>query len=214
MSCRTAAQGGHVQRCEAGHIVGVWFNSCWHRYCPRCKALKNERWLNQQREKLLACAHRHVLFTLPGELRVLFRLNEALFTDALFDAVRDTMLTLPSSLSAAALNNELSRLSQLDWNVRVGERYGHGVGVATYLARYLNGGALRDSQLRRVGDEDIAFSYTGHRANSDGPRRQTLRLTPAQFIARYLAHVPQQRRRMLRCAGLYAGGAPVCQDTP
>ena len=94
MSCRTAAQGGHVQRCEAGHIVGVWFNSCWHRYCPRCKALKNERWLNQQREKLLACAHRHVVFTMPSELRVLSRLNEALFTDALFDAVRDTMLTL------------------------------------------------------------------------------------------------------------------------
>ena len=31
---------------------------------------------------------------MPSELRVLSRLNEALFTDALFDAVRDTMLTL------------------------------------------------------------------------------------------------------------------------
>ena len=289
MSCRTAALGGHVQRCEAGHIVGVWFNLCRHRYCPRCNALKNERWPNQQREKLLGCAHRHVVFTIPSELRVLFRLNEALFTDALFDAVRDTMLilvrderhvggppgmmlarhtwsramalhphihclvsegglsssgdwvspkrrcflpakvvmtlcrgkllhrlrtllgegelTLRSSLSAGALNKELYRLSQLAWNVRVGERYGHGVGVATYLAHYLNGGALRDSQLRRVGGEDIAFSYTGHRANSAGPRRQTMRLTPAQFIARYLAHVPPQRRRMLRCDGLCAGGA-------
>ena len=94
MSCRTAALGGHVQRCEAGHLVGVWFNSCRHRNCPRCNALKNERWLKQQREKLLACAHRPVVFTMPSELRVLFRWNEALFTDALFDAVRDTMLTL------------------------------------------------------------------------------------------------------------------------
>jgi hypothetical protein len=119
----------------------------------------------------------------------------------------DDELTLLNSLSAAALNKELYRLSQLDWNVRVGERYGHGVGVAAYLARYLNGGALRDSQLRRVGGEDIAFSYTTHRANSDCARRQTMRLTPAQFIARYLAHMPQQRRRVLRCAGLYAGGA-------
>lgn len=294
MHCRTATLGGHVQRCEAGHIVGVWFNSCRHRHCPRCNALKNERWLERQREKLLACAHRHVVFTIPSELRVVFRLNEALFTDAMFDAVRETMLTLvrdeqhvggtpglmlarhtwsrslalhphihclvsegalskdgcwvapkrrcflparvvmslyrgkllhrlralleegelelPQTTSARGLRAELYRLSKLDWNVRVGERYGHGVGVATYLARYLNGGPVRESQLRRVDGENLVFRYTTHRAGPAGARHHRMRLTPEQFIERYLMHVPQHRRRMLRCAGLYAGGAKARLD--
>jgi len=287
MQCRTAALGGHVQRCENGHIAGVWYNSCRHRYCPRCNALTNERWLLAQREKLLQCAHRHLVFTIPSELRVVFRLNDVVFTDALFAAVRETVMTLvgderyvggepgvmmarhtwgrslalhphihclvsegglsasgewlsakrrcflparvvmslyrgkllsklgkalakgelelPRGMSAAALRDELYRLSQVAWNVRVGESYGHGVGVATYLARYLHGGPLRDSQLRRAGAQEVVLHYTGHRDAGDAPRRRQLRLSPDGFVTRYLLHVPPQRRRMLRCSGLYAG---------
>jgi hypothetical protein len=36
MACRTAALGGHVRRCPAGHVTEVWYNSCRHRACPRC----------------------------------------------------------------------------------------------------------------------------------------------------------------------------------
>jgi len=34
MACRTAALGGHVRRCPAGHVTEVWYNSCRHRACP------------------------------------------------------------------------------------------------------------------------------------------------------------------------------------
>jgi hypothetical protein len=39
MACRTAALGGHVQRCPNGHVEQVWYNSCRHRACPQCNGL-------------------------------------------------------------------------------------------------------------------------------------------------------------------------------
>jgi len=94
MRCRTAALGGHVQRCENGHVQGVWYNSCRHRWCPQCNALANERWLEAKRAVLLRCAHRHIIFTIPHELIALWRLNGEALAQALFDAVRETLHTL------------------------------------------------------------------------------------------------------------------------
>lgn len=93
-SCRTAALGGHVRVCERGHVDGVWYNSCRHRSCPQCNSLATEQWLENQRARLLACSHRHIVFTLPSELRQLFRFNETTLTDALFWAVHQSMVTL------------------------------------------------------------------------------------------------------------------------
>jgi hypothetical protein len=42
--CRTEALGGHSVYCEDGHLNGVWYNSCRHRSCPQCSALKSEQW--------------------------------------------------------------------------------------------------------------------------------------------------------------------------
>ena len=36
MRCRTAALGGHVRRCPAGHVTAIAYNACRHRACPRC----------------------------------------------------------------------------------------------------------------------------------------------------------------------------------
>jgi hypothetical protein len=56
----------------------------------------------------------------------------------------------PSNMESTALKhlpqqllNLLHRLghpTQTKWNVRIMERYAHGTGVVTYLARYLRGG--------------------------------------------------------------------------
>jgi hypothetical protein len=36
MQCRTAALGGPIQACPAGHMARIWYNSCRHRACPPC----------------------------------------------------------------------------------------------------------------------------------------------------------------------------------
>jgi len=103
--CRTAALGGHVQRCPNGHVERVWYNSCRNRACPQCNGLARERWLQRTQARLIDCAHWHVIFTIPHQLNVLWQLNTPAMMDALFAAARDTLLELladPRHLGAQA----------------------------------------------------------------------------------------------------------------
>ncbi len=94
MACRTEAMGGHVQRCPDDHEQHIQYHSCKHRSCPRCHALTNARWVEKQQARLLATDHYHVIFTIPHELLDLWRFNTRWFADALFQASRDTLITL------------------------------------------------------------------------------------------------------------------------
>lgn len=92
--CRTTAMGTHVQRCEAGHYAAVLPNACRSRSCPRCAGLARERWVLAQQDKLLACDHYHVVFTLPHELLPLFERHRRVMVELLFRSVRETLMTL------------------------------------------------------------------------------------------------------------------------
>jgi Putative transposase/Transposase zinc-binding domain len=94
MQCRTAALGGHVQGCPEGHFMRIWYNSCRHRSCPQCAYLQVERWLARQQARLLACAHSHVIFTLPHELHALWLTNVEVLSRLLFHAARATWFVL------------------------------------------------------------------------------------------------------------------------
>ena len=62
--CRSAALGGHVQGCIEGHVTQIRYNSCRHRLCAQCAGLARERWLEAERQRLLPCAHHHIIFTI------------------------------------------------------------------------------------------------------------------------------------------------------
>jgi Putative transposase/Transposase zinc-binding domain len=67
-ACRTAALGGHVERClDCGH-ERVAYNSCRNRHCPKCQALARAQWLDRQAAHLLPVEYYHVVFTLPAEV--------------------------------------------------------------------------------------------------------------------------------------------------
>lgn len=91
--CRTSALGGHSQYCEAGHVNGIWYNSCRHRGCPQCQGRAREQWLRNTQAILLHCPHHHVIFTLPAEYNALWRYNRTLMADLLFKAVQQTLKT-------------------------------------------------------------------------------------------------------------------------
>ena len=44
-SCRTAALGGHVARCENCAHTHITYNSCRNRHCPKCQAIAAKEWL-------------------------------------------------------------------------------------------------------------------------------------------------------------------------
>ncbi len=92
--CRTSELGGHVQRCPQGHVQHIQYNSCKHRSCPRCSELPKTRWAEAQQARLLACDHYHVIFTLPHELLALWQHNRRWFARTLFQASRETLMTL------------------------------------------------------------------------------------------------------------------------
>ena len=140
------------------------------------------------------------------------RVVMALFRGKLLAALRtvleDGSLRLPPDLSIERCHSILNKLGRIRWNVKVLDRYDHGQGVVTYLARYVRGGPLRNSQLSEVSDQHVAFRYRSHRKSEQG--LQTLRLERDAFLLRYLQHTPLKGKPVVRHYGLYAtrhGGA-------
>jgi hypothetical protein len=53
-SCRSAALGGHVERCqECGHSR-IAYNSCRNRHCPKCQGAATRDWLAAREADLFA----------------------------------------------------------------------------------------------------------------------------------------------------------------
>ena len=283
--CRTAELGGHVRRCPEGHVERAVYNSCHQRGCPQCQALATEQWLERQRARLIACAHHHLIFTIPHELNALWCWNRAGMANLLFSTVRAVLIELledprylgatpafiaalhtwgrsaslhphlhvlaadgglkdgawvkprsshflparvvmqlfrgkllavlkhalergklrvPADSSRERVRSMLNRLGRKKWNVHIRARYAHGEGVAAYLARYLKGGPLKNTQFLEVSEECIAFRYRPHRDEDDaGEDTVVMRLAPEDFLARYLAHIPVPRLQAVRGYGLY-----------
>ena len=79
--CRTAALGGHVDRCDACGHQAISFNSCRSRHCPKCQAQARERWLRARERELLDVPYVHAVFTLPHTLLpVAYRNGPQLYT--------------------------------------------------------------------------------------------------------------------------------------
>jgi len=282
MKCRTSELGGHMQVCPEGHYERHWYNSCRHRSCPQCNWLQIEQWLSRQNERLLKCAHYHMIFAPPHELNAIRILNVKLMTNILFNAVRDTLyefcfderhiggkpgiiatlhtwsqtlilhphihclitegglkdgnwvsprhkgyllpvravmpvfrgkllayidkaeekgkLTLPEGMTQQRWKNLKNKLGRVKWNVHVRERYDHGKGVLTYLARYIRGGAISNKRLVSHTDKGVTFR---HRA-SGATKQTSMTLPESDFIQRYLLHVPEPNMKVVRSYGLYA----------
>lgn len=143
--------------------------------------------VKQQRKTLLPA--RVLMIVFRAKLRVLLKA-----------AIDDGRMALPASHTAARSHSLLNRLGRTAWNVRITERYKHGVSVAGYLARYITGGPLSDRRLHTVSNSEIAFRYRDYR---DG-REKLMRLAPAAFLDRWFEHVPPRGLRMIRRSGLYA----------
>jgi hypothetical protein len=89
--CRTAALGGHVERCaDCGH-ERIAYNSCRNRHCPKCQALARARWLEREAQWLLPVEYHHVVFTLPDEVAELALVNRVVCYNALFEAASATL---------------------------------------------------------------------------------------------------------------------------
>jgi predicted Zn-ribbon and HTH transcriptional regulator len=92
--CRTAALGGHMERCDqCGHERNA-YNSCADRHCPKCQSLGRAKWLEKRQAELLPCEYFHVVFTLPEPLAKLSLQNKRQMYNLLFRATAETLQTI------------------------------------------------------------------------------------------------------------------------
>ena len=90
-ACRTAALGGHVERCgDCGHTA-IAYNSCRNRHCPKCQAAAARNWLAARQADLLEVAYFHVVFTLPAPIAAIAYQNKAIVYAMLFEAAAGTL---------------------------------------------------------------------------------------------------------------------------
>jgi len=109
VACRTAALGGHIERCDACGFTRQSYNSCRNRHCPKCQALAKARWLCAREAELLPVKYFHTVFTLPHELNALALGNKKIVFDILFRSVSETLL----SFAAQKLGGKLGLTSIL-----------------------------------------------------------------------------------------------------
>ena len=95
-SCRTAALGGHVARCEDCTYTTIAYNSCRNRHCPKCQGAAAKQWLAERQADLLAVPYYHIVFTMPAAIADIAYQNKAVVYDLLFKASAETMLTIAS----------------------------------------------------------------------------------------------------------------------
>ncbi|MFI4972076.1 MAG: IS91 family transposase [Hyphomicrobiales bacterium] len=93
-TCRTAALGGHVERCEDCAYTRVAYNSCRNRHCPKCQAAAAKQWLAEREAELLPVPYYHVVFTLPAAIGALAFHNKAVVYDLLFRTAAETLTTI------------------------------------------------------------------------------------------------------------------------
>jgi len=140
------------------------------------------------------------------------RVVMAVFRGKMVAAIRQTVargaLALPAPLRPQQVLNLLNRLGhprKTKWNVRIMERYRHGAGVVTSLARYLRGGPIKTARLVAYDGARVTFTYGARHEEADAgpasPRRMTVPV--ADFLQRWLLHVPVPQTRVVRSYGLY-----------
>jgi Putative transposase/Transposase zinc-binding domain len=93
-SCRSAALGGHVERCEDCGHSRIAYNSCRNRHCPKCQGAAAKDWLAAREADLLPVGYFHLVFTLPAELAGIAYQNKAVVYDLLLRAAAEALLTI------------------------------------------------------------------------------------------------------------------------
>jgi hypothetical protein len=92
--CRTAALGGHLERCDQCGRERNCFNSCRDRHCPKCQSLARAKWIEDRQTELLEVGYFHVVFTVPQEIAAIAYQNKELVLGILFRVTAETLRTI------------------------------------------------------------------------------------------------------------------------
>ena len=101
--CRTAALGGHVERCDGCGHQRIAYNSLPQQELPQVSVSRPRAVARDRQAELLDAQYFHVVFTVPDEIAVIAFQNKPVVYDILFRAAAETLRTIaadPAHLGA------------------------------------------------------------------------------------------------------------------
>lgn len=141
LQCRTPALGGELYRCAPCERARYVYHSCNHRACPKCGHHEATAWITKQQAHLLPVLYFLVTFTLPSELRRLFKSHQKICYNLLFRASSQALKQVAAN--PEHLGGQLGMLGILQTWTRDLRYHPH----VHYL---IPGGALSPDQLRWI----------------------------------------------------------------
>jgi hypothetical protein len=95
--CRTAALGGHRDRCVQCGYEATSYCSCRNRHCPKCQTNAREKWLRARQRELLPVGYYHLVFSVPHIVTPLIWQNKRILFALLFEASAATLLEVAAN---------------------------------------------------------------------------------------------------------------------
>jgi len=92
--CRTAALGGHLERCDCCNHERPSYDSCRDRHCPKCQSLARAEWVEKRISEVFPTHYFHVVFTIPEQVASIAYQNKDLVYGILFRATAETLSTI------------------------------------------------------------------------------------------------------------------------
>jgi hypothetical protein len=209
-TCRTAALGGHVERCEdcvhervetlttiaadpkhLGARIGLtavlhtWGSALTHH--PHVHVIVPGGGLSPDGSRWIACKPG---FFLP--VRVLSRLFRRLFLEGLTALHAAGRLVFLGDLAPlgekSAFDATLAPLRRAEWVVYAKRPFAGPQAVLAYLARYTHRVAISNSRVIALDAKGVTFKWKDYRAEGRD-RFKTMTLAAHGFIRRFLLHV-------------------------
>jgi hypothetical protein len=157
-------------------------------------SLDGTRWLHGKANFFLA-------------VKPLARLFRRLFLERLVAAFDKGQLRFFGDLAALAERDHFAAhsasLRRIDWVVYAKKPFGGPAQVLAYLSRYTHRVAIANSRLVACDQHHVAFSWKNYRRNGAA---KVMRLTPDEFIRRFLLHTLPDGFHRIRHLGFLANG--------
>jgi hypothetical protein len=94
IQCRSEDMGYRILLCKDCRYEEITYCSCRNRHCPLCLTFTKEKWINKRKEDMINTQYFHIVFTIPEEIKMLVKANEADLYDIMFKSVSKTILEL------------------------------------------------------------------------------------------------------------------------
>ena len=219
ISCQDPSMGHAIYECPDCHKTYCVPFTCKSRFCNTCAIKYQMDRALEISSKLIKCEHRHIVFTIPEQLRIYFRKDRNLL-NLLFRAAEDCIKFFfkkraPRKKLTPGIVLVLHTFGKdLKWNPHIHCLVTEGVssninncpfdgnpdGAIKYLLRYFNRPAMAQSRILYYDGTYVVFYYQRHEDNMYVIEKVHV----YDLIKRLIIHIPDKNFKMLRYAGLYS----------